>query len=132
MASYTNACGMSTDRIPTMDELVELLARFPPMPPEREIVIHPNNLEALRPVDLPPEITTADHLSRHYGVKIHATKFAPEFTQRPKFPEHRFIEYEDSDAKWAVPLGMVKQYEQQRVFFEIPPLGLYDFPPPKR
>jgi hypothetical protein len=102
----------------------------PPPPPKRErkiIVCHPVNMPLLKMAD---DFGQKNGLLT--GMPVRASDAVPLRARRWEFPKDRFVEYEKSDEKWAIPLGFGKWVDDGPWFavvdldvFEPPPLRVY-------
>lgn len=79
----------------------------------QKILVHPDNYDWLISQFQPLEVVAPHVLSELFGIPVYKDKTVAKTTfvstGQYIFPWDRFIEYEQSDAGWAYPLGLAKK-----------------------
>jgi hypothetical protein len=69
------------------------------------ILTHPDNLVSLRSTLNKDTYYVKSAYNLFDGIEIITNNFMDQYTKKWQFPEHKFVEYEEKDKEWAVPIG---------------------------
>lgn len=92
------------------EQLLSLMDKVKPLPPKPCFLMHPDTLDVL--------LRNKDFAGYYFAgdCTVQASKLLEKTRKRVVFPNHRFVEYEPQDARWAVPLGIAKEVDEPLIY----------------